>query len=282
MRTIAVTGGKGGTGKSSVAILMALSRLDAGERVLLADCDVECPNDYILLGIDELKTPIKKTYASYPVFDEDVCTKCGLCVRKCKSSALFQPPGSVPQLQEDLCSSCGVCWTICPFNAITPKKKQNGAIYVNEISDAFTLITGRSIPGVRETSPIVEELRDYIAADLNDFDTVILDTAAGTHCTVMSALDGADEAFAVTEPTPLGAHDLAVILKVLSVLEIPSNVVLNRCDVGDAELIEEIAAKFASKIALNIPYTSEFAKIYAKGQLWENKDELLELYASCA
>ncbi len=45
-----------------------------------------------------------------------------------------------------------------------------------------------------------------------EYDYVIIDTAAGTHCPVISALLGSDYAFAVTEPTPLGAHDLDLIL----------------------------------------------------------------------
>ena len=59
MQTIAVTGGKGGTGKSSFAILLALKKVSEGKRVLLIDCDVECPNDYMLFGIYKLKNPVK-------------------------------------------------------------------------------------------------------------------------------------------------------------------------------------------------------------------------------
>jgi MinD superfamily P-loop ATPase len=50
MQKIAITGGKGGTGKSTVAILMANKFAKEGKKVLLCDCDVECPNDYLLLS----------------------------------------------------------------------------------------------------------------------------------------------------------------------------------------------------------------------------------------
>lgn len=270
MQTIAITGGKGGTGKSSFAILLALKKVSEGKRVLLIDCDVECPNDYILFGINKLKNPVKKSYSFYPKILPDKCTKCGLCVKSCKSSALFQPPQKAPILNEDLCSSCGVCWTICPNNAISKKKKLNGEIFSNEISKNLTLVTGCSIPGIRETSPVVEQTREYTKQIVRNFDLVIIDTAAGTHCTVMSALEGAYKAYAVTEPTPLGAHDLDIILKVLRVLKIPSEIVLNRSDVGDRSLITKISRSFKIPIAVEIPYSKSLADAYFKGNLSGN------------
>jgi len=50
IKKIAITGGKGGTGKSTVAVLLANELVRKGKKVILADCDVECPNDYLLLG----------------------------------------------------------------------------------------------------------------------------------------------------------------------------------------------------------------------------------------
>ena len=193
-----------------------------------------------------------------------------MCVKSCKSSALFQPSKKVPILNEDLCSSCGVCWTICPNNAISKKKKLNGEIFSNKISENLTLVTGCSIPGIRETSPVVEKTREYAKQIVRNFDLVIIDTAAGTHCTVMRALDGADKAYAVTEPTPLGAHDLDIILKVLKVLKIPSEIVLNRSDIGDKSLITKISKSFKIPVAIEIPYSKSLADEYSKGNLIGN------------
>ena len=49
-KTIAVTGGKGGTGKSTVATALAY-QLAKNNKVLLVDLDVDCPNDHLLLGL---------------------------------------------------------------------------------------------------------------------------------------------------------------------------------------------------------------------------------------
>lgn len=268
METIAVTGGKGGTGKSTFAILLAFRKLNEGKKVLLVDCDVECPNDYLLLGIDKLKKPIKKTSVFYPEIVAEKCLKCGLCVEKCKSNAMFQIPRQVPTIKYDLCSSCGVCWNVCPNNAIKKKKSVNGEIFISKIDKDFDLVTGRSIPGVRETSPVVRQTRKYMEKIKKDYDTVIIDTAAGTHCSVISALEKVDRAFAVTEPTPLGAHDLALILGVLKVLKVPSKVVVNQYDVGDEKLIEDLVEE--KKIAAKIPYSKNLARIYSDGKLNHN------------
>ena len=50
-RLIAVTGGKGGIGKSSVSVGLALARARAGARVGLLDLDLSGPSDHVILGI---------------------------------------------------------------------------------------------------------------------------------------------------------------------------------------------------------------------------------------
>ncbi len=51
-RTIAVTGGKGGVGKTSVALNLALALTRAGRRVLLLDADLGLGNVDVLLGLN--------------------------------------------------------------------------------------------------------------------------------------------------------------------------------------------------------------------------------------
>jgi flagellar biosynthesis protein FlhG len=51
VRTIAVTGGKGGVGKTSVSVNLALALADAGHRALLLDTDLGLANVDVLLGL---------------------------------------------------------------------------------------------------------------------------------------------------------------------------------------------------------------------------------------
>jgi MinD superfamily P-loop ATPase len=270
MKTIAVTGGKGGTGKSTIAILLTLKAIQEGLTVTLVDADVECPNDYILLNQKLLGNPVVKVKVPYPSIDLDKCNRCGKCVKLCRANAIITKKDGTPVIQGDLCSSCGVCWNICPENAISKKEREVGTIYKQEILDNLTLLTGQSIVGLRETSSVVSELRNYIENITPDL--FIIDTAAGSHCTVMRALEEVDYAYAVTEPTPLGKHDLKVILRVLKKLEIPSGIILNQYDNGDINLIEKVAKEFDIEIEGRVPYNNELAKYYSSGQLLEMKN----------
>jgi ATP-binding protein involved in chromosome partitioning len=51
-RILAVTGGKGGIGKSSIASILALALVEKGLRVGLLDLDVTAPTDHVILGAD--------------------------------------------------------------------------------------------------------------------------------------------------------------------------------------------------------------------------------------
>ena len=108
MKQIAVTGGKGGTGKSTYSVLLANKLLKDGKKVILVDCDVECPNDYLLLG-QKLERPESFVYAKFPVLDKTKCDKCGQCVKVCRSHAIFQAPDKYPVFLPELCSACGAC-----------------------------------------------------------------------------------------------------------------------------------------------------------------------------
>ena len=143
----------------------------------------------------------------------------------------------------------------------------------------MTLVTGRSIPGIRETSPVVDETKKYADSISDDFDLVIIDTAAGSHCSVMTALEGSDSAIAVTEPTPMGAHDLNVIIGVLNILEIPSSIALNQSDLGDRTLITSLSKKLSIPISHTMAYSRKLAEAYSNGEFMQHPD-LVDLMKS--
>ena len=77
---------------------------------------------------------------------------------------------------------------------------------------------------------------------------------------------GCDLAIAVTEPTPLGAADLDLILQLCKVLKVKATVILNRADVGDKKLIEKITKKYKTKIIAEIPYKKAILEAYSRGE----------------
>ena len=268
IKTIAITGGKGGTGKSTVSILLANKTRNKNKKVILVDCDVECPNDYLLLS-QKLEKPVKKIHAQFPKLVEQKCQKCGLCVSKCRSNAVFQAPGKYPIFIHELCSGCGLCWHICPHGAIKIEEKLIGQVFENKINENFWLITGQSIGVVDETGPIVTKTKEYVLnlAQKVKADYILFDTSVGLHCGVIRALIDADLAYAVTEPTPLGAHDLKLILDLLKILKVPSKIIVNQADLGKKQLIEAIAKETKVEIKYKIPYSRNLVKAYSKGRL---------------
>ena len=158
---------------------------------------------------------------------------------------------------------------VCPQQAIEREKKSVGEIVETRISGNLWLVTGVSKPGVSETGPVVREVKKRaleLAEDIG-IDILIVDTAPGTHCNVIQALLGCDKAYVVTEPTPLGSHDASLILELLKIMDIPSEIVLNKADVGDASIIEEIAKGYGVQISVKIPYSEKLIKAYSEGRL---------------
>jgi len=273
MEKITVTGGKGGVGKSTIAVLLANKFISSSKKVILCDLDVECPNDHLLLG-QKIEKPKTLVYSYFPKLNKNKCQKCGLCVKTCYNHTIFQTPGEYPIFLRNLCSSCGACWVVCPYEAVEKEKEKIGEIFLNKISDNFWLVTGLTKPGVDKTGLVVT---DFVVGEAkkfaNDFakkmncDLILFDTMPGTHCPVISGILDSDLVYAVTEPTPMGVHDLGLILDLCQKLKVPAKVVLNQADLGDKKETQKIAQKFKTNIEMEIPYSKEIVKAYSEGQL---------------
>ncbi len=278
LQQIAITGGKGGTGKSTFSLLLLRELLQQGKKVILSDADVECPDDYLLLG-KTLGKIQQKVWADFPRLIKKKCQKCGRCVEVCRSHAIFQAPGQYPVFVKDLCSGCGACQLVCPFGAIKMEKEETGKIYLQEIefpsrpakkdNSSFFLITGLAKTGLEEVGPVVEELKKFTRqfAQKNKIDVILIDTAAGTHCPVLHALMGADQVYVVTEPTPMGAHDLDLILQIGRKLKLKSKVIINQADLGSKRQVEKVLGKYRLSVEKEIPFSEDLQQAYSQGKL---------------
>lgn len=258
---IAITGGKGGTGKSTVATALAM-QLAKTNKTLLIDADTDCPNDHLILSIKRKKQ--KDIFQFIPKWDFNKCIKCGKCSEVCRANAILQIKEKYPVFIKDLCIGCTSCFITCPTKAIKKDKQIIGTIYSGK-KNKLDIITAEMRIDYEEASPIVNALKKFSSKTENKYDYILIDTAAGTHCNVTSALLGCELAIAVTEPTPLGAHDLDLILKLCKILKIPAKIVLNRADIGDKKLIQKIAKKYKTNIITEIPYKKEILEAYSKG-----------------
>jgi MinD superfamily P-loop ATPase len=262
---IAITGGKGGTGKSTVATSLAVSlaeKENINKPVLLIDADVDCPNDHLLLSLERKKD--HDVMQRIPEIKTESCTSCGKCASVCKTKALVSIKGKGPLFIPSQCNGCGACFIVCPKKAINFTKKKIGSVYTAKRENLY-LLSGELNPNEAVSEFIVNDLNIWFRSRKNQFSHVIIDTAAGTHCPVLAALEDAEKVIAVTEPTPLGAHDVKIILDVLKRLNKKVKIILNRSDIGDKKIIYNLAHEYDTAILLEIPYSKDIIRDYSHG-----------------
>jgi len=254
---LAVASGKGGTGKTMVAANLAYM-LSRTQQVTLVDCDVEEPNLHLFFPGPATATDVT---VPVPVIDEASCDRCGACGKFCQYGALTVLPNRVLFFPE-LCHSCGGCMLVCPKKAIHEKQKRIGTLSVSTPQPGLNLISGMLDTGNPHAVPVIREAKKRAAGD----PVIILDTAPGTSCTVVEALDGCDTCILVTESTPFGLHDLGLAADVAARMGIPAGVVINRSDGRDDEALR-FCVDHDLDLLLTIPFSREIAAIQSRGDL---------------
>ncbi|MBT3464961.1 P-loop NTPase [archaeon] len=260
MKIIGITGGKGGTGKSTVATALAVE-LGKTNNVLLVDMDVDCPNDHLIINIE--REELRTVYQRIPKWDYDKCSKCGFCGEVCKTNAIVSIKNKEPISIPAQCYGCGSCVIICPEKAISWDKKEIGKIYSGN-NHNIDFLSGELKINEPVSEFIVNEVNEIVESKKENYDYIIIDTAAGTHCDVIAALEICDFIYTVTEPTSLGEHDAELIIQLAIKMNKPYDVILNRFENNDS-IIVNMLKKFNKTIAFKIPYKKSIIKLYSLG-----------------
>jgi len=252
---VAIASGKGGTGKTTVAVNLARV-LDAP--VQLLDCDVEEPNVHLFLRGQVIEE--KEVTIPVPVVDESRCDACGECSRFCEYHALVSF-GTKPLFFPEMCHGCGGCTRVCPRQAITEQGRRIGVVETTQ-SGSIMLHTGRLDVGVAMAPPLIRAVKSRRKNEL----PAILDAPPGTSCPVIATLRDADAVVLVTEPTPFGLNDLKLAVDVVRELGIPFGVVINRVGAGD-DRVHRFCQEQSVPVVLEIPDDRRIAEAYSRGEL---------------
>ncbi len=284
---LAVASGKGGTGKTLVAVNLA-SVLAPERPTGLIDCDVEAPNAHLFLRPDV--TEREEVAKRIPTIVEERCTGCGACSEACEFGALALI-GDRVLVFDELCHGCGRCGLVCPTDAIREVDHPLGVIEWGTTGE-IAFGHGRLHNGEAMASPIIAELK----RSAPERDRVILDAPPGTACPVITTLHGVDAVLLVTEPTPFGLHDLRAAAGVVRELGLPAGAVINRHGIGDDD-VEQYCAEERIPILLRIPFDRRIAETGAEAhvlvdalpdwrprfiELAERVEEFVTCNASCS
>jgi MinD superfamily P-loop ATPase len=255
---IAVSSGKGGTGKTTVATNLAITAARAGRSVGYLDCDVEEPNGFLFLKprIDQTR----RVNVSIPRVDLDKCNGCGQCGRICQYSAIVSMNKQVLVFPE-LCHGCAGCWLVCPTGAITESHRQTGQLEIGKAGNVHC-VQGLLNIGDVMSPPVISAVKDAAP----DVDVLVIDSPPGTSCPVIESVRDSDFVLLVTEPTPFGLNDLKLAVEMVRALKLPFAVVINRADVGDAET-RRYCEQQQIDILAEIPNDRQVAEAYSRGEM---------------
>ena len=228
-KKLSIASGKGGTGKTTVASVLAMLISARGEQVELLDCDVDEPNvhlhfDCVLSGREPVKAP-------RPVLDESLCTMCGNCEKACRFNAIMMGMERA-YIQESLCHSCGGCVLACPTGALRNEKRRIGYVETYSTRQGIRLCSGRSEIGETSLTRIIREVRSK--ASLTGL--TIIDSPPGTSCSLSASVEGTDYCLIVAEPTDYGVHDMDLLIEALEGMGIPYGVLANKAGFGPVDL----------------------------------------------
>lgn len=250
---LAILSGKGGTGKTTVSTNLAYI-----SKKLLIDTDIEAPNAHIFLKGE--KREENSVFTLYPKVNMEKCNLCGECGNFCRFNAIIPAKKQVLVFEES-CHSCGGCEIVCKERAISWEKREIGKIIEGETYFSSKLKYGQLNIGEMSGVKIIKQL--YRENSETDF---IIDCPPGTSCTTVAAVEEANFAIIVTEPSPFGLSDMKLVIKLLRNLKIPFGVVINKAEEVESET--EIFCKNENiEILGKIPFDREIAESYSNGKI---------------
>lgn len=259
MRQLVVLSGKGGTGKTTVTA--ALASLASSK--VMADCDVDAANMYLLLEPELLRRETFEGGCSARI-DPGLCDSCGICRDLCRFEAIDE----TFRIDAVSCEGCGVCVWNCPQQAISLKPDRSGEWYVSQ-TRLGPLVHARLGVAQENSGKLVSIIREEAKriAQKDSMDYVLIDGPPGVSCPAMASLTGTDAALIVTEPTRSGLHDLRRAAELLRAFKVPGLVCINKYDLNpeQASAIRDACKEMRLELVGEMPFDPTVPKSQIAG-----------------
>jgi MinD superfamily P-loop ATPase len=260
---IAISSGKGGTGKTFVATNIATIMAKEGKKVRYLDCDVEEPNGHLFLK-PQIDKEEDVTILSPVGVDAEKCISCGDCAEACHYNAIAVIKEKVLFFKE-LCHACGACQVVCPTDAVIEEERKIGVLRHGKsgpINFHYALLeTAEGGMSPR----LVKKVKSSTGEGIN-----ILDSSPGTSCPVVETVKDVDLCVLVTDPTPFGINDLKLAVAMSREVGQEPVVIVNRAEYGNDSLKEYLSSE-QLEIVGEIPDDRTIAEVYSRGDMVVDK-----------
>ena len=136
------------------------------------------------------------------------------------------------------------------------------------------MITSMLNPGEVSAVPVIKAALHATDA------SAVIDSPPGSGCSVTEAVSGADYCLLVAEPTAFGLHNLRMVHELVTLLNKPLGIIVNKAD-GVYPPLEKFCADHHAPVLAHILYSQKLAQISAEGKLAvQHNPQLRQLFES--